>query len=138
MNKKVIIALVAVVVVLIAAIIGVIYVNKPNEAPVGNGQIESGENENNKDVLIKPIPNIITRAGTIKEVKANKVIINGTDEEKITVYITENTKIFGPDGAEKKLEELSAGMYITVDTDGDVYKLEDKKIEALTIYVSGK
>lgn len=139
MNKKVVIALVAVAVVLVGAIIWVVCINKPAEVPAVNGEIENNEEVKNPDETVSvPIPNVITKAGFIKEIGKNKVIINSADDKKVTVYITEDTKIYGPDGAEKELEDLKAGNYITIDIDGDEYKAEDTKVDALVIYISGK
>jgi len=117
--------------------------DKPVDIPeeVLNSQEPNEEVEkNNEDKYVgAPLPNIINRAGTIKKVKSSSVIINGPDDTDVTIFITEDTKIYGPDGKEKVINELEEGMYITVDIDGDkVENNSEEKFDALIIYISGK
>jgi len=118
-----------------------------NEVSVGNDEIIDVENNNieynhedDEEYVGKPLENIINRAGTIKKVRNDEVIINGPDDEDIYIYVTKDTKIYGPDGNEKEISDLEKGMYITVDIDGDAIGADDPEDEfdAMIIYISGK
>ena len=143
MNKKVIIALSVVLVLAIGAIIWVLTSdNEPVLPTVNNGQ-ENQEEQNpneeiNNDENTGVLPNTITKTGIIKEIGKNKVIINGENGKEITIYVTEDTEIYGPDGGERKFEDLSVGVDITIDIDGNEYDNEDTKFEAMIIYIAGK
>lgn len=144
MNKKVIIALVAVLVISVGAIIYVICSNdEPNLPVVNNGEQNQGEVKNpsdfdDEDENKGTVPNVITKSGLIKSIGKDYVTINGGSGKEIKIYITDETKIYGPDGAEKKFEELDIGNDITADIDGDEYSETDTKFNAMIIYVSGK
>lgn len=118
-----------------------------NEVPVDNDTTIDVENnnmeynaENNEEYVGKPLESIINRAGTIKKVRNDEIIINGPDNEDIYIYVTKKTKIYGPDGNEKEISDLEKGMYITVDIDGDKRDADDPEDEfdAMIIYISGK
>lgn len=118
-----------------------------SKVPVDNDEIIDVENNNmeynneeEEEYVGKPLENIINRAGTIKKVRNDEVIINGPDDEDIYIYVTKKTKIYGPDGNEKEISALEKGMYITVDIDGDARDAEDPEDEfdAMIIYISGK
>lgn len=66
-----------------------------------------------------PLQNIINRAGTIKKINKNSVVIAGPGDEEITLYINKDTCIYGADGRGREKEDLVEGMYITADIDGD-------------------
>lgn len=143
MNKKVIIALVAVLVVAVGAIIGVLALNNDPLPVVNNGEENQdvvkdpdGENSGGEDEGI--LPNVITKSGIIKSTGKNKVVINGENGKEITIYITKETKIYGPDGMERTLEDLTVGTDITIDIDGEEFNNDDTKFDALTIYIAGK
>lgn len=144
MNKKVIIALS---VVLVLAIGGIIWVltsdNEPVLPTVNNGQENQEDVKNQNDEISNDentgvLPNTITKTGIIKETGKNKVIINGENGKEIIIYVTEDTEIYGPDGAERAFEYLSVGTDITVDIDGNEYDNEDTKFDAMIIYIAGK
>ena len=104
-------------------------------SPTINQEVKNdGEEINDEGVL----PNIISKTGIIKEVGKNKVIINGENGKEITIYVTEETEIYGPDGAPRAFEDLTVGTDITIDIDGEDYTNEDLKFEAMIIYISGK
>ena len=84
-----------------------------------------------------PLQNIINRAGTIKKIKKNSVVISGPGDEEITIYINKDTCIYGADGKEREKEDLAEGMYITADIDGDKVTSETA-FDAMIIYISGK
>lgn len=144
MNKKVIIALVAVLVISVGAIIYVLCSdNEPNLPVVNNGEQNQGEVKNlddfeDDDENKGTVPNVITKSGLIKSIGKDYVTINGGNGKEVKIYITDETKIYGPDGSEKKFEELAVGKDITVDINGDEYAETDTKFEAMIIYVSGK
>lgn len=144
MNKKVIIALVAVLVISVGAIIYVLCSdNEPNLPVVNNGEQNQGEVKNpdnfdDEDENKGTVPNVITKSGLIKSIGKDYVTINGGNGKEVKIYITDETKIYGPDGSEKKFEELVVGKDITVDINGDEYVETDTKFEAMIIYVSGK
>ena len=144
MNKKVIIALSA---VLVLAVGGIAWILTSEDEPVlptvNNGQdVEEQDNkvdeELNNEENLGVLPNTITKTGIIKEVGKNKVIINGENGKEITIYVTEDTKIYGPDGAERPFEDLSVGTDITIDIDGNEFDNEDSKFDAMIIYIAGK
>lgn len=85
----------------------------------------------------EPIPNVVNRAGTVKKVKNNCVVINGADDEDIYIYVDDNTEIYGADGSEKEFKDLKKGIYITVDIDGNGIEAENR-FDADVIYISGK
>lgn len=144
MNRKVIIALVAVLVISVGAIIYVLCSdNEPNLPVVNNGEQNQGEVKNSDDFEDEDenkgtVPNVITKSGLIKSIGKDYVTINGGNGKEVKIYITDETKIYGPDGSEKKFEELAVGKDITVDINGDEYAETDTKFEAMIIYVSGK
>lgn len=144
MNKKVIIALVAVLVISVGAIIYVLCSdNEPNLPVVNNGEQNQGEVKNSDDFEDDDenkgtVPNVITKSGLIKSIGKDYVTINGGNGKEVKIYITDETKIYGPDGSEKKFEEVAVGKDITVDINGDEYAETDTKFEAMIIYVSGK
>lgn len=144
MNRKVIIALVAVLVISVGAIIYVLCSdNEPNLPVVNNGEQNQGEVKNpdnfdDEDENKGTVPNVITKSGLIKSIGKDYVTINGGNGKEVKIYITDETKIYGPDGSEKKFEELVVGKDITVDINGDEYAETDTKFEAMIIYVSGK
>jgi len=117
------------------------------DEPVNNNEvineqetnIQNNQTEDEKYVGA-PIPNIINRAGTIKKIKRDTVIINGPDDEDVYIYVNDDTKIYGPDGSEKSISDLKAGVYITVDIDGDNIdeSYEADEFDAMIIYISGK
>jgi len=101
--------------------------------------ILDNENLDEEKFVGAPLPNIVNRAGTIKKVKRSSVIINGPDNEDIRINIDDDTKIYGPDGNERVIDDLIEGMYITVDIDGDKIEEEsENEFDALIIYISGK
>ncbi|MBQ8044592.1 MAG: hypothetical protein IJ272_10710 [Clostridia bacterium] len=103
--------------------------------------LEILENENNDEEYVgNPVPVIINRAGTIKKVKKSYVVINGPEDEDISIYIDDDTEIYGPDGSEKNIDDLKVGMYITVDIDGDLRDSDapNDEFDAMIIYISGK
>jgi len=118
-----------------------------SKVPVNNDEIIDVENNNTEynakeddGYVGKPLESIINRAGTIKKVRNDEIIINGPDDEDIYIYVTKETKIYGPDGNEKEISDLEKGMYITVDIDGDAREEDDPEDEfdAMIIYISGK
>ena len=145
MNKKVIIALVAVLVIAVGAIVYVIFAsNDPVNPVLNDGQLGSqtdvekkpndlDENENGGTV-----PNIISKSGLIKSLGDDYITVNGGKNKEIKIYVTKDTKIYGPDGSERKFKDLAVGNDITADIDGNEYSETDTKFEAMTIYVSGK
>lgn len=144
MNKKVIIALVAVLVISVGAIVYVLCSNnEPNLPVVNNGEQNQGEVKNpdnldGEDENKGTVPNVITKSGLIKSIGKNYITISGGNGKDVKIYITSETKIYGPDGAERKFENLSVGNDITVDIDGNEYTETDTKFDAMIIYVSGK
>jgi len=84
-----------------------------------------------------PLQNIINRAGTIKKINKDNVIINGPEDEELTIYINKDTCIYGADGRDRKKEDLVEGLYITVDIDGDKV-ISEVAFDAMIIYISGK
>lgn len=144
MNKKVIIALSVVLVLAVGAIILVLRMDNDPTLPVVNKDDQNQEEVKNPDEEVNneenkgTIPNIISKTGIIKETGKNKVIITGEKEREITIYITDETKIYGPDGGEREFSDLSVGIDITVDIDGDEFEKEDTKFDAMIIYISGK
>ena len=143
MNKKVIIALVAVLVVAVGAIVWVLASNNDPVPVVNNGEqneenVKNPDGENNEELDEGVLPNTITKSGIIKSTGKNKVVINGENGKEITIYITEDTEIYGPDGMERTLDDLTVGTDITVDIDGNEYDNNDTKFDALIIYIAGK
>jgi len=144
MNKKVIIALVAVLVISVGAIIYVLCSNNEPNLPVVNngeqnqGEVKNPENLDGEDENKGTVPNVITKSGLIKSIGKDYITMNGGNGKEVKIYITKDTKIYGPDGAEKKFEDLKVGVDVTVDIDGDEYSETDTKFEAMIIYVSGK
>ena len=141
MNKKVIIALSVVLVLAIGGIVWVLCTADEPKLPTVNNDVESQEEVKNDGEEITDegvLPNIISKTGIIKEVGKNKVIINGENGKEITIYVTEKTEIYGPDGAPRVFEDLTIGTDITIDIDGEDYTNEDTKFEAMIIYISGK
>ena len=146
MNKKVMIG-VGVGAIVVAAVItggivnGWFYKEKPtNGDEVVNLQqnVETKNEEKDEEKYIgEPLPNIVNRAGTIKKVNKNAVIINGPEDEDVVIYVVDDTKIYGADGKERELKDLKKGMYITVDIDGDKVD-SDTYFDAMVIYISGK
>lgn len=86
----------------------------------------------------EPVPNIVNRAGTVKKIKNNCVVINGADDEDIYIYVDDDTEIYGADGSEKEFKDLKKGIYITVDIDGDGGIEAENRFDASVIYISGK
>lgn len=84
-----------------------------------------------------PLQNIINRAGTIKKINKNSVVIAGPGDEELTIYINKDTYIYGADGRNREKEDLVEGMYITADIDGDKVTSETA-FDAMIIYISGK
>ena len=144
MNKKVIIALVAVLLISLGAILYVLcFNNEPNLPAVNNGEqnqdeVKNPENLDGEDENAGTIPNIITKSGLIKTIGKDYITMNGGNAKEVKIYITKDTKIYGPDGAERKFEDLTVGTDVTVDIDGDEYSETDSKFDAMTIYISGK
>ena len=144
MNKKVIIALVAVLLISLGAIIYVLcFNNEPNLPAVNNGEqnqdeVKNPENLDGEDENAGTIPNIITKSGLIKTIGKDYITMNGGNAKEVKIYITKDTKIYGPDGAERKFEDLKVGVDVTADIDGDEYSETDTKFDAMTIYISGK
>ena len=146
MNKKVMIG-VGVGAIVVAAVItggivnGWFYKEKPtNGDEVVNLQqnVETKNEEKDEEKYIgESLPNIVNRAGTIKTVNKNAVIINGPEDEDVVIYVVDDTKIYGADGKERELKDLKKGMYITVDIDGDKVD-SDTYFDAMVIYISGK
>ena len=146
MNKKAMIGVGVGAVVVVAVVAGGIvngwfYKEKPTN---GNDVINPSQNvEVKKDAsgeepyVGEPLPNIVNRAGTIKKINKNAVIINGPEDEDIVIYVLDETKIYGADGKERELKDLKKGMYITVDIDGDKVD-SDTYFDAMIIYISGK
>lgn len=147
MNKKVLIG-VSVGVVVIGLVVGGTVMFSMRDKPVSNNENEiknkvssmEYETPDNEEFVGVPVPNIINRGGTINKVKKNKVVINGPEDEDITIYIDKNTEIFGADGSEKEITDLTVGMYIDVEIDGDLRDENDPddEFDAMTIYISGK
>ena len=111
------------------------------ENVVNQQEKEIGDSKTEEEKYVgEPVPNIINRAGTVKKVKKDSVVINGPDDEDIVIYIDEETKIYGADGSEKYLEDIKVGMYITADIDGDLIDENAAKnvFDAMIIYISGK
>ena len=108
--------------------------NEGEELPSDDGVAKIEEDSN---YVGTPLQNIINRAGTIKKINKNNVIINGPGDEEITIYINKNTFIYGADGMEREKEDLVEGMYITADIDGDK-AISEVAFDAMIIYISGK
>ena len=145
MNKKVIIALSVVLVLAVGAIIWVLCMDTNPALPTGNNAEQNQEevkDPNNEEVIDEgntgTVPNIISKTGIIKSTGKNKVIINGENGKEITIYMTKDTEIFGPDGAPRTFEDLKVGVDITADIDGNEFDNEDTKFDAMIIYISGK
>ena len=144
MNKKVIIALSVVLVLAIGGIIWVLCMdNEPNLPVLNNGEqnqeeVKDSNKDKNDEENVGNLPNIISKTGIIKSTGKNKVIITGENNKDITIYITEDTEIYGPDGAERTIEALTVGVDITADIDGNEYSNDDTKFDAMIIYISGK
>lgn len=144
MNKKVIIALVAVLVISVGAIVYVLCSNNESNLPVINNgeqnqdEVKNTENLDGEDENKGTVPNVITKSGLIKSIGKDYITMNGGNGKEVKIYITKDTKIYGPDGAEKKFEDLKVGVDVTVDIDGDEYSETDTKFDAMTIYISGK
>ena len=144
MNKKVVIALVAVLVISVRAIVYVILAsNEPVNPVLKDGELiqEGVKNPGNldgEDENKGTVPNVITKSGLIKSIGKDYITVNGGSGKEVKIYITKDTKIYGPDGAEKKFEDLKVGVDVTVDIDGNEYSETDTKFDAMIIYVSGK
>ena len=144
MNKKVIIALVVVLLISVGAIVYVILAsNEPVNPVLKDGQLGQTEVKVNEDLDSEDenkgtVPNVITRSGLIKSIGKDYITMNGGDSKEVKIYITKDTKIYGPDGAEKKFEDLKVGVDVTVDIDGNEYSETDTKFDAMIIYISGK
>ena len=93
--------------------------------------------EADNDYVGAPLQNIINRAGTIKKINRNGVVISGPGNEDITIYINKDTCIYGADGRDRTKDDLAEGMYITADIDGDKVTSETA-FDAMIIYISGK
>ena len=109
-------------------------INEGEELPSDDGTIQV-EADNN--YVGTPLQNIINRAGTIKKINKNNVIINGPEDEEITIYINKDTCIYGADGRDRTKDDLVEGMYITADIDGDK-AISEVAFDAMFIYISGK
>lgn len=150
MSKKtsVLIGIVVGVLVIGVVVLAVVFDWFGESKPVNNdikaNQLEEGKNndaikEEDKESF-GVVPNIINRAGTIKEVGRKKIIINGPDDEDIVINVKKDTMIYGADGMEKEIGDLEKGMYITIDIDGDLIEEDarENEFDAMIIYVSGK
>ena len=144
MNKKVIIALVVVLLISVGAIVYVILASNEPVNPVlkdgqlGQTEVKVNEDLDGEDENKGTVPNVITRSGLIKSIGKDYITMNGGDSKEVKIYITKDTKIYGPDGAEKKFEDLKVGVDVTVDIDGNEYSETDTKFDAMIIYISGK
>ncbi len=146
MNKKAMIGVGVGSVVVVAVVTGGIvngwfYKEKPTNGndvvnPSQNVELKNDDGSEEKYVG-EPLPNIVNRAGTIKKINKNAVIINGPEDEDIVIYVLDDTKIYGADGKERELKDLKKGMYITADIDGDKAD-SDTYFDAMIIYISGK